>query len=471
MRELVITNEDAFVYALKDVNVAEPLKNIYDSEYIEALGNAFAKEYTPFCVQEFHKKVFCEDWDELELKQRVSQICLSIHAQLGLPFTKACEVLKVVGQGFGGYAALYFPEYIERFGLDHWDESMDALSVLTQYSSAEFAIRPFILRNKKRAMAQMLEWSLHENEHIRRLASEGCRPRLPWAQALREFKKDASPILPILENLKDDPSLYVRKSVANNLNDISKDDPALALKLAKKWMSSPSKESIWIVKHGLRTLLKSSEPQALELFGLGNSSIIELKNFNLLTHCVFMGEELSFEFDLDVKADTKLRIEYALHFKNKRGSHGRKVFKLSEIDVESGEYEVTKNHKLKELTTRNFNEGVQFVEIIINGKSFLKTPFFLSTKENGDDRYFVYMIYTSKNTIYTGITTEPNRRFIEHLSGKKGAKYTKGNGPLAFIYLETVKGRSLAQKREAAIKQLSRKEKEALSGHNVLIFK
>ncbi len=450
--------------------MAEPLKNIYNSDYIRDLGIAFSKVHCAFDREGFEKKVMNQQWTELELKQRASHICQSIHEELNLPFPKACEVLKDVGKNFSGYAALFFPEYIQRYGLDYWDESMDALSVLTQYSSAEFAIRPFILKDCEKAMAQMLEWSLHKNHHIRRLASEGCRPRLPWASALNDFKKDPSLILPILENLKHDSSLYVRKSVANNLNDISKDDPALALKLAKRWMNKPSAESLWIVKHGLRTLLKASSTEALNLFGLADSSSIEMNGFKLLTPAVMMGEELSFEFDLNVTKDTKLRIEYALHFRNKKGTHGRKVFKLSEIEVEEGEYEVTKAHKFKELTTRCFNEGVHFLEIIINGKSFIKEPFFLSTSSRTENAYFIYMIYTFKNTLYTGITTEPNRRFLEHRSSKKGAKYTKGNSPLSFIYLESAKDRSSAQKREAAIKQLSRKQKEALSGHNLSIF-
>ncbi len=471
MRELVITNTDAFVYGLKEGKVAEPLKNIYDSKYVERLGLAFKQEYGAFRCEEFRERIFNDEWNEFELKQRVSHICLCIHEQLNLPFIEACEILKAVGSHFGGYAALYFPEYIERFGMDYWQESMEALAVLTQYSSAEFAIRPFILKDTEKAMAQMLEWSLHENEHVRRLSSEGCRPRLPWAQALTDFKKDPSFILPILENLRHDPSLYVRKSVANNLNDISKDDAGLALKMAKHWMKNPSKESMWIVKHGLRSLLKASEPEALNIFGLGDTSSIEFSGFKLHTPFVPMGAELSFEFELEVAKDTKLRIEYALHFKNKKGSHGRKVFKLSEIDVEAGEYEVTKTHKFKKLTTRNFNYGIHFLEVIVNGKSYRKVPFYLSTAELVPAPYFIYMIYTKKDTLYTGITTDPNRRFHEHASSKKGAKYTKGNGPLSIIHLEMAENRSVALKREAAIKKLSRKQKEDLSGENLLLFK
>ena len=451
--------------------MAEALKNIYDSSYIDRLGDSFKLIHPQFNQTRFKDLVLYGNWEELELKQRVSRICTSIHTVLELPFEEACKILKIVAKDFGGYAALYFPEYVQHYGLseEHWNTAMETLAVLTQYSSAEFAIRPFIKMNPNLAMEQMLQWSTHENDHIRRLASEGCRPRLPWASALVDFKKDPTPILGILENLKDDSSLYVRKSVANNLNDISKDHPRLALKIGKSWMSNPSPECQWIVKHGLRTLLKSSEAQALELFGLGNSRCIEFYNFQLHSPMVSMGEKLSFQFDLDIKEATKLRIEYALHFKKKSGQYGRKVFKLSEIEVEAGDYEVTKDHLFKELTTRSFNEGVHFLEIIVNGKSFKIVPFYLSLEVQSD--YYIYMIYTSKNTIYTGITTDPSRRFSEHSSSKKGAKYTRAFHPLGIIYLEGAANRSCAQKRESVIKKLSRSQKEALSGHKLSIFK
>ena len=123
--------------------------------------------------------------------------------------------------------------HIEVYGLGYPEESLHALEQITRLVSAEFAVRPFILRDPDRTMEYFRRWSLDENATVRRLASEGCRPRLPWAVALPMFKKDPSPLLPILENLKDDASLYVRKSVANNLNDISKDHPDLVLELAR----------------------------------------------------------------------------------------------------------------------------------------------------------------------------------------------------------------------------------------------
>ncbi|MAF79300.1 MAG: DNA alkylation repair protein [Halobacteriovoraceae bacterium] len=456
--------------------MAEPLKNIYDSNYIETLGVSLKNVEPLFDDKSFQVQIFNFQWQGYELKQRASHICRCIHEELAvkarLSFQQICEILKVAGEDFGGYAGLFFPEYIERYGLEHWEISMDALEVLTEFSSAEFAIRPFIERYPEQTMSKMLSWSQHENHHVRRLSSEGCRPRLPWASALKEFKKNPSSILPILENLKNDSSLYVRKSVANNLNDISKDHPELALKIGKAWLKGSSKETQWIVKHGLRTLLKASHQEALSLFGLAELEGLQFNHFKLHTPFLGMGERLSFQFDLQLERKSLVRIEYALHFKKKSGDYGRKVFKLSEMELDKGEYEVTKEHLFKEISTRVYYQGVHFLEIIINGKTFHKEPFFLSlTLNQVSHSYYIYMIYTSKNTIYTGVTTEPARRFQEHLTGKKGAKYTKVFNPLAFIHLEGAEDRSSAQKRESALKKLSRHQKESLSGHKLSLLK
>lgn len=163
------------------------------------------------------------------------------------------------GAWLNGFA-LFFPAFVELYGRqeEDWETSMAALARYTQYASSECAVRRFIVNHEERIMAQMRVWSKDESAFVRRLASEGCRPALPWGQALNRFKKDPSPILPVLEQLKTDPSLDVRRSAANNLNDISKTHPDLMVKLAKAWYGE-NKDTDWIVKHGCRTLLKICE--------------------------------------------------------------------------------------------------------------------------------------------------------------------------------------------------------------------
>ncbi|MBC8080209.1 MAG: hypothetical protein H7X86_07675 [Gorillibacterium sp.] len=163
---------------------------------------------------------------------------------------------------------MFFSDFVAIYGQEdaQWELSMLALERFTQRSSAEFAIRPFLLRNPGRVMGQMEIWSQHPNEHVRRLSSEGCRPRLPWGVSLPMFKRDPTPVLSILEHLKADPSLYVRKSVANNLNDIAKDHPGVVLETVRCWKGVDPKTD-WIIRQGCRTLIRKADPEVLTLFG------------------------------------------------------------------------------------------------------------------------------------------------------------------------------------------------------------
>jgi hypothetical protein len=193
-------------------------------------------------------------------------------------------------------------------------------------------------------------------------------PRLPWAQALPAFKKDPKPIIGILELLKEDPSAYVRRSVANNLNDIAKDHPTLILDLAKRWWGSHP-HTDWIVKHACRTLLKQCNPEALELFGLTQTTGISISQLEVSTP-IHIGEEVVISFCVvnDSSTDTKLRIEYAIDFLKSRGSYSRKLFKLSEKNYQPGNSLIQTRHPFKQMTTRTHYAGEHFLTIIINGK-------------------------------------------------------------------------------------------------------
>ena len=179
-----------------------------------------------------------------------------------------------------GFVKMIFPDFVEVYGLDDWEASIPALEEFTQQTSAEFAIRPFIVRYPERTMAQMLEWAGHAHEGVRRLSSEGCRPRLPWAIALSALKADPSPILPILDRLKGDPSESVRRSVANNLNDISKDNPDVVIGVLRRWQADDTDEMHRLTSHALRTLLKAGNLDALALLGYPPPAI-GVKNLRL----------------------------------------------------------------------------------------------------------------------------------------------------------------------------------------------
>lgn len=440
--------------------MAEPLKNIYDESYIRRLAKELRRAGLKVSDKAMSSFVFDDEWEEKELKARTSHLCMALREFLPQDYTKACALLITAGESFNGYEGMFFPEFVSRFGAEDWQTSMDTLEVLTTYSSAEFAIRPFLEREPARTLERMKKWARHPNEHVRRLSSEGARPLLPWASRLEEFRKEPGALFEILDQLIEDESLYVRKSVANHLNDISKDHPKLALQKAKGWIKNKNPDTLWIVKHGLRTLLKSGEQSAMALFGYAKRGDFEVKDFQLPQKLVHMNEKLILPFSLEVKKKGEYRIEYCFFFKKKKGSYTQKVFKMSERALEKGSYDFLKEHHFKPIGTRKYYDGLHFVELIINGHRLGKKPFVLWHRESP---YMVYMLLTKKGTIYTGMTTDINRRYEEHSSGKKGAKYTKANAPEKLLYLEAAKDRSDAQKKEAALKKLKRSEKEKIS--------
>lgn len=271
---------------------------------------------------------------------------------------------------------MVFPEFVEVYGLEDWERSLPALEFFTSFGSSEFAMRPFLHQAPERAMPFVLKWAESSNHHVRRLASEGCRPRLPWAMALPKFKADPSPILPVLEKLKDDESEYVRKSVANNLNDISKDHPELMIEICERWFGH-SPRTDWIVKHACRGLLKSRHERALTLFGFGDNGQVEVANFKVGKKRLRIGEDLAFDFDLHVNGsdERKLRLEYTIDFVKANGKSSKKVFQISEKSYCAGVYPVRKKHATADLTTRKHYPGRHQLAIVVNGKELAALDF------------------------------------------------------------------------------------------------
>ncbi len=344
------------------------LKDVYTENYLLNVANEFKRNYKDFDIELFLSIVFDSEWSSLELKMRMKRITTALFRTLPDKYSLAVEILVKSAPKFSGFEALFFPNFIQEYGMDkcHLKLSLNALEELTKYSSSEFAIRPFIIANESMVMRKMLSWSKSKNYHVRRLSSEGCRARLPWAMALKNFKKSPALITPILENLKNDPELYVRKSVANNLNDISKDHPEFALRLAKQWYGK-SKHTDWIVKRGLRTLLKEGNPQALKIFGYSNAKNINVKDLSLTTRKVKIGSNLEFTFSMEVLRSSRIRIEYKVHYLKSNGSHNTKVFKIAEGDYDKEEILFNKKQSFKEMTTRKHYKGEHFLTIVING--------------------------------------------------------------------------------------------------------
>lgn len=356
----------------------ELLKDRFNYELLYQISLSIQTIYQPFQAEEFLKAAIDETWNDLQLKARCRKISTSLRQFLPNDYKQALRILEQAVTGVSH--AYFFPDFIEVYGLDdeNWDVSINALERTTPYWSAEFAVRAFIIKDEKRMMAQMYAWSEHENEHVRRLACEGCRPQLPWGQAIVSFKKDPTPVLPVLEQLKCDSSLYVRKSVANNLNDISKTHPELVITLAKSWYGA-KKETDWIVKNGCRTLLKNGNHDVMALFAFGDSDSVKLLEFTLGAAAVSIGGSIPFSFTIVAEKAAKVRLEYGIDFVKANGKRQRKRFKISEVTLKEKEKKTyEKKHVLADLSVRKHYTGIHSIAIIINGVELSKLDFLLT---------------------------------------------------------------------------------------------
>ncbi|MCU0425066.1 MAG: DNA alkylation repair protein [Candidatus Kapabacteria bacterium] len=343
------------------------LKNVYSRELITGLATLVSTIYTPFQAQEFQDFVLDAAWNGRELKERMRHITLALRKYLPDKYADALQILRQAAPQCEGFPYLFFPDFVEQYGLEYEDISIPALELFTQFSSAEFVIRPFIIKKPEQIMAQMLAWAEHPNHHVRRLASEGSRPRLPWGMALKQFQRDPAPILPILERLKADESDYVRRSVANNLNDIAKDHPEVVLGIAKRWKGA-NPHTDWIVRHSLRTLLKRGNSEALALFGLRGNEGVTVSNLHCKDSSVAIGETTTFSFDLSVQKAGNIRLEYGVYYVKANGEASRKVFFIHEKEYAANTTaHITRKISFQQRTTRKHYAGVHRLTVIVSG--------------------------------------------------------------------------------------------------------
>jgi 3-methyladenine DNA glycosylase AlkC len=297
------------------------------------------------------------------------RIAAALQAHLPGNYRQQLAVLGRVAPAFDGFEAMFFPDFVEQFGQHDFALSMTALEHFTRYSSSEFAVRPFIDREPQRALAQMLAWAENDNEHVRRLASEGCRPRLPWAMRLPMLIADPAPIVPILQRLRADASEMVRRSVANNLNDIAKDHPEVVLDLARRWHGeNPATDRL--LKHACRTLLRRGHTGALQLFGHHDGVRVGVTDLRFDAARLPIGGTLAFAFTVALQAReaATLRLDYAVDFVKARGGTSRKVFRIGERALEPGERaQVQRRHRFTDFSTRRHYPGPHRIAIIVNG--------------------------------------------------------------------------------------------------------
>lgn len=364
--------------------MATLLKDLYSKEFFNNLSNCLKEVVPAFDKKVFLNLIFDKAWDKLELKERMRHTTLVLGEFFPKSFCQAAtciesliETLNQKGIKESSVEFMFLADFIEVFGIEDCEASIKLMETVTLFTSCEFAVRPFIIRYPDKMMKQMLIWSQHKNYHVRRLASEGCRPRLPWAMAIPFLKNDPNPLLPVLENLKNDPSEYVRRSVANNLNDVSKDNPEVVMELVKRW-KGVTQETDWVVKHASRTLLKEGDKELMALFGFGKVDKVYISNFKVNTPFVKIGGQLEFSFDLTNTSGTKskLRLEYGIYYQKANGSLSRKVFKISEKEYAANTtVTVVRKQPFKVITTRKLYLGQHQVSLIVNGEEFDKLNF------------------------------------------------------------------------------------------------
>ncbi len=357
---------------------------------VERIIHGLLKAGAEFSPASFRKDAL-SSLHQLELKDRVRHLILVMHRHLPTSFPETAKILGKIrdhwdegdpSDTLSPFAAWPITDYVAEYGLNHLHTSLDLLRYLTPLYTAEFAIRPFIEAHRKETYEQLLLWCMDSDENVRRLASEGTRPRLPWGKKLASFIEDPTDVITLLENLRDDPSDYVRRSVANNLNDISKDHPEIILETCSRWLADAVPERKWIIKHATRTLVKAGRPEVFPLLGFTARPKLEIGTLTLNPSTLHLGHPLKISVPITSTSDKEqnLVIDYAIHFMKANGKTSPKVFKWKNLRLKSKQSVILeKIHPLKAITTRRYYPGKQRIQLIINGKTTTDSEFALIT--------------------------------------------------------------------------------------------
>lgn len=336
---------------------------------LEALSKRFRRD--------LFLKLVLEGLEERSLMQRLHQCAVAAEAALAGSFEQQVAVLRRLAPRLGHeFVAVFLCDFVATFGADDTEFSMEALRYFTTFGTAEFAVRGFIQRDAARVLAIMQRWTADPDEKVRRLASEGARPRLPWGMRLQALVRDPAPCAPLIEALKDDASLFVRRSVANHLNDITKDHPEWVLARLDGWDLKKA-HLRWIARHACRTLIKRGHPRALRLFGFGGKTEVEAA-LAVSPRRVKLGDRLRLSVEIRSQAarTQSLAVDYVIHYVKARGAAFEKVFKWTEIELPArGSVTLEKTQVIRDFTTRKHHPGHHVIELQINGTRVARAGF------------------------------------------------------------------------------------------------
>ncbi len=368
--------------------MAAALKHFFDARVVARIGDEIARAHPAFPREAFVREG-CRGLARLELLDRARHLARTLHRHLPPEPERALDVIvrslgpplaRTEGHGLAPFVYLPHVLFVAEHGLTCVEAALDAQHALTQRFSAEFSIRPFLEQAPGPTLARLEAWTLDPSPHVRRLVSEGTRPRLPWAGRLRAFQRDPTPVLRLLERLKDDPHPYVRRSVANNLADVGKDHPALLVQVARRWLAGASPERRRLVTHALRTAVKRGDPGALRALGYGATGGVRVRSVAVDPARARIGGAVHVRVDLENRARVPRRLvaDLSVAFVKARGTTSAKVFKLRALTLAPGErVSLRKRISLAQHTTRRHHPGRHALTVLLNGRPSASDAFVL----------------------------------------------------------------------------------------------
>lgn len=374
--------------------MAEPFKNLVGAKVVADLARHLQRADAGFDAKRFQAAAL-RGLEALELKARAQHLCNALEPLLPADFAAAADILERAlapmgapddatdgpmgprEDGLAGWAVWPLTEYVARHGLADTPRALRALHAMTQRFTAEWALRPFILREPALTFRTLKQWTRDPSAHVRRLVSEGSRPRLPWGMVLKPLVENPSPTLPLLEALLDDPSPYVRRSVANHLNDIGKDHPHLVEAWLHAHLPSASPERAALLRHASRSLVKRGHNGVMRALGVGEP-LRGRAELTLSTTRATVGDtiELHVKLRSTTRTPQRLAVDYAVHHVRARGGTSPKVFKGWQLELAPREErELVKRHALRVVTTRSYYPGEHRIELLVNGQPAAEASF------------------------------------------------------------------------------------------------
>ena len=343
------------------------LKHEISPALVRDLGRLMAAAWPAFPARRLARAA--GGLEPLELMARNAHVAAALGACMPADFTEAAAVMRraLASPELDGWIALPCVTWVPEAGIDDPATALPLLAALTPRFSAEWAVRPFLVRHPEVTWAHLDRWAGDPDEHVRRLVSEGTRPRLPWTSRLRLDADGTARAVALLERLADDPSPYVRRSVGNHLNDISKDDPALAVDLARAWLAA-STHGDEVARRGLRSLVAAGDPAALEALGL--ASDVRLEAFDVTPRAVPVGGTVEVTATFAADPGTRVVAHLLVHHHGARGARPPRPFVLVRGEVPAGGLlTVRRWHAFRTVSVRTIHPGPHRIVLQANGRA------------------------------------------------------------------------------------------------------